>query len=136
MKRLLNQYTSLKKEIKDLKVKIKELENYKVEHDIVSGSNSEFPYQPKNFKIEGYNIRDVDRVNRHRQILIKRKIKCEELKLEIESFISDIPDSRTRRVFQYRYVDELEWLPISRRIGGYEESFSRKIHDRYLEGLE
>ena len=59
------------------------------------------------------------------------------MKLEIEEFISSIPDSRTRRVFQYRYIDNLNWYQIARRLGKYDESYPRKvIHDKYLEGLE
>lgn len=136
IKKLLTQYTNLQAEIKDLEKRIKKLENFKVEHDKVVGSDSEFPYRPRSFKIEGYNIRDIDRLNKLKEVLIERKIKCEELKLQIENFISNIPDSRTRRVFQYRYIDGLTWQQVSRRIGGYEESYPRKIHDRYLEGLE
>ena len=135
-KHLLKQYSSLIKEIKDLEKRIKKLENFKVEHDKVVGSDSEFPYRPRSFKIEGYNIRDIDRLNKLKEVLIERKIKCEELKLQIEKFISNIPDSRTRRVFQYRYIDGLTWQQVSKRIGGYEESYPRKIHDRYLEVLE
>lgn len=136
IKKLLTQYTDLQAEIKDLEKRIKKLENFKVEHDKVVGSDSEFPYHPRSFKIEGYNIQDVDRLNKLKEVLIERKIKCEELKLQIEKFISNIPDSRTRRVFQYRYIDGLTWQQVSRRIGGYEESYARKIHDRYLGGLE
>lgn len=135
MKNLLKQYNDLKAEIKDLEKRIERLSNLQVHHDSVTGSNPNFPYEPRIFKIEGYNIQDLDRINRLKTLLVERKDKCEELKLEIEKFISSIPNSRTRRVFQYRYIDSLEWLPISRRIGGYEESYARKIHDRYLEGL-
>lgn len=135
-KHLLKQYTDLQSEIKDLEKRIKKLENFKVEHDKVTGSNSEFPYQPRSFTIEGYNIQDVNRLNKVKSLLVDRKDKCEDMKIEIEKFISTIPDSRTRRVFQYRYIDRLTWQQVSRRIGGYEESYARKIHDRYLEGLE
>lgn len=135
-KKLLTQYTDLQAEIKDLEKRIKKLENFKVEHDKVTGSNSEFPYQPRSFTIEGYNIQDVDRLNTVKSLLVDRKEKCEDMKIEIEKFISTIPDSRTRRVFQYRYIDGLTWQQVSRRIGGYEESYPRKIHDRYLGGLE
>lgn len=135
-KKLLTQYTDLQQEIKDLEKRIERLSNFKVEHDVVTGSNSEFPYQPRSFKIEGYNIQEVDRLNKLKELLVMRKCQCEDLKLEIEKFISTIPDSRTRRVFQYRYIYGLTWQQVSRRIGGYEESYARKIHDRYLEGLE
>lgn len=135
VKKLLRQYIDLQQEIKGLEKRIKNLENYKFEHDKVTGSNPYFPYQARSFTIEGYNINEVDRVNKLKKLLIKRKNKCEDMKLEIEEFISNIPDSRTRRVFQYRYIDNMEWLPISRRFGKYDESFARKIHERYLEKL-
>lgn len=134
-KKLLSQYIDLQQEIKDLEKRIERLSNFKVEHDVVTGSNSEFPYQPRSFTIEGYNIQDVDRLNKVKSLLVDRKDKCEDMKIEIEKFISTIPDSRTRRVFQYRYIDRLTWQQVSSRIGGYEESYARKIHDRYLEGL-
>jgi DNA-directed RNA polymerase specialized sigma24 family protein len=136
-KKLLTQYTDLQAEIKDLEKRIKKLENFKVEHDKVTGSENEFPYIKRSFKIEGYNIQDIDRLNELKELLIDRKNQCEEFKLQIEKFISNIPDSRTRRVFQYRYIDGLSWLQIARRIGKYEESYPRKvIHDKYLEGLK
>jgi len=137
VKKLLTQYSDLKQEIKDLEKRINKLNNFKVEHDKVTGSDSEFPYIKRSFTIEGYNIQDLDRLNKLKELLVMRKLKCEEMKLEIEKFISNIPDSRTRRVFQYRYIDNLSWLQIARRIGKHDESYPRKlIHDKYLEGLE
>lgn len=135
MKRTLRQYNSLIKEIKELDKDIERMKNKTTyEKDSVTGSNSEFPYQKINFNIEGIVIADTSVKER---ILTNRKIKCEELKLDIEKFISEIPDSLTRRVFRYRYIDNLEWLPIARKIGRHNESYPRKIiHDRYLEGLE
>lgn len=136
-KKLLTQYTDLQAEIKDLEKRIDKLSNFKVEHDKVTGSNSEFPYQPRSFTIEGYNTQDVDRLNKVKSLLVDRKDKCEDMKIEIEKFISNIPDSRTRRVFQYRYIDGLNWQQIAFRIGRHDESYPRKIiHDKYLEGLE
>lgn len=136
IKKLLTQYTDLQAEIKDLEKRIKKLENFKVERDKVFGSDSEFPYIKRGFKIEGYNIRDIDRLNKLKEVLIERKIKCEELKLQIEKFISNIPDSRTRRIFQYRYIDGLTWLQIAMRMNKVHESYPRKIHDRYLENIK
>lgn len=143
IKNLLKQYKSLQEEIKELDKKIVKTEKKKiqVEHDKVKGSNPYFPYQPRNFTIEGYNYQEADkkqeRLNRYNKLLIKRKEKCEEMKISIEEFISNIPDSRTRRVFQYRYIDNLSWYKIARRIGKHDESYPRKmIHDKYLENLD
>ena len=136
IKNLLKQYKDLKEEIKDLEKRIKKLEDFKVEHDKVTGSNPYFPYQARSFTIEGYNIQDIDRLNKVKSLLVDRKNDCEDMKLEIEKFISNIPDSRTRRVFQYRYIDNLSWQVIAMRIGKVHESYPRRdIHDKYLEGL-
>lgn len=136
-KELLKQYNDLQEEIKDLKKGIDKLSDFKIERDKVTGSDSEFPYIKRSFTIEGYNIQDIDRLNELKDLLVDRKNKCEEMKLEIEKFISSIPDSKTRRVFQYRYIDGLSWQAIAYRIGKHDESYPRKvIHDKYLEGLE
>lgn len=135
-KDLLKQHTDLKREIKELEKKIDKLSNLKIEHDKVTGSNREFPYQPMSFNIEGYNIQDVDRLNELKRLLIDRKCKCEEMKIGIEEFISTIPDSLTRMVFQYRYIDNLSWQAIAMRIGKVHESYPRKdVHDKYLNNL-
>ncbi|MEY8416689.1 hypothetical protein AAK964_10340 [Tissierella praeacuta] len=143
IKKLLGQYKSIIEEIEELERDIKILEKQEPKHEIdkVTGSNNEFPYQPRSFTISGYNILEEEKRNYKiswkKNILIKRKNKCEELKIQIEEFISTIPDSLTRRVFRYRYIDELGWLQIAYRIGRTDESYPRKmIHDRYLESLE
>ena len=127
----MKQYKDLCREIKELENYIKKLENRNVS-DIVAGSNNEFPYQIVNFKIEG--LVPTDKLCK---VLVERKVKCEQLKIKIEEFISGIPDSITRQVFQYRYIDGLSWQAIAYRIGRHDESYPRKVvHDKYLEGLE
>lgn len=136
LKDLLKQYNDLKAEIENLEKRIEKCKKVKKETDRVTGSNPEFPYEPRSFIIEGYGIIDAEKLDKLESLLVDRNNSCQDIKLKIEEFISTIPDSKVRRVFQYRYIDELEWLPISRRIGGYEESYARKIHDRYLESID
>lgn len=136
---ILKQYKSLLEEIKDLEKAIKKLEQEetRVEFDKVTGSNREFPYQPMTYHIEGYDIRKIDRTMRRKELLYKRKDKCEELKVEIEKFINEIDDSMTRRVFKYKYIDGIGWQQIAYKIGKSDESYPRKIiHNKYLEGLK
>lgn len=142
MKELLKQYNDLKLEIIELENRIEKLENYKIKHerDSVKGSSNVFPYVERNFVIEGYNILEEDkkeeRLIKLKNLLIKRKSKCEDIKLQIEEFINAIPDSKTRRVFEYRYIYNLSWPAIARRIDRSDESYPRKIiHDKYLENL-
>ncbi len=130
--KLLKQYKDLCREIKELENYIEKLEKNRNVSDIVAGSNNEFPYQIMNFKIEG--LAHTDKL---RKVLVERKVKCEQLKIKIEEFISDIPDSITRQVFQYRYIDGLGWQAIAYRIGRHDESYPRKmIHDKYLDSLD
>lgn len=142
MKELLKQYTDLQIEIRELEQRITKLQNkkIKVEFDRVKGSSDVFPYTERSFTIEGYNYPEADRKEerlvKYNNLLCRRKQKCEDMKLEIETFINNIPDSRTRRVFQYRYIDNLSWLQIAMRMNRVHESYPRKIHDRYLEGIE
>lgn len=141
-KDVLRQYKSLKVEIQELECRIRNLEEYQsqVESDIVRGSCSSFPYNEVSFHIEGYNIEEeekkIRRIRKLQSLLQNRISKCEDVKIDIEEFINDIPDSLTRRVFKYRYIEELSWQAIAMRIGKVHESYPRKyIHDKYLNSL-
>ena len=138
-KELLKQYNDLQKEIKELEYKIERVKNRKAQvvSDTVKGSPY-FPYNERVFKVTGIESdRREQHIEKLNRILLKRKAKCEELKLQIEEFINAIPDSRTRRVFSLRYIDGLNWLQIARKIERYDESYPRKvIHDKYLENLK
>jgi len=136
MKQTLRQYNSIREEIKELRREIAKLERQeKYATDKVVGSDNRFPYAEKSFTITGI-VEDKNLI-RKKEILIDRFRKCEKIKIEIDKFITEIPDSLTRRVFRYRYIDELNWQAIAFRIGKHDESYPRKlVHDKYLEGLE
>ena len=137
MREILKQYNSIREEIKELRREIARIEKQKPKHatDKVTGSDDQFPYAKKHFTITG--IVENKNLIRKKEILIDRLKKCEKIKIEIDKFITEIPDSLTRRVFRYRYIEGLTWLQIAYRIGKHDESYPRKvIHDRYLEGLE
>ncbi|NLY20065.1 MAG: hypothetical protein GXZ08_02090 [Tissierellia bacterium] len=127
----LSQYRDLLKEIKGINNRINKLQERKIEQDIVKASNIEYPYQEMNVHIEGLRSNQV-KINKLMKILENRQKKCDELRIDIEEFISDIPDSRTRRIFEMRYFEGLSWMEISKKLNSYDESFSRKIHNRYL----
>lgn len=136
MKETLKQYNSIREEIKELRREIARLEKQETRYatDKVAGSDNQFPYAKKHFTITG--IVENKNLIRKKEILIDRLKKCEKIKIEIDKFITEIPDSLTRRVFRYRYIEGLTWLQIAYRIGKHDESYPRKvIHDRYLEGL-
>ena len=133
-KETLKQYSNLKYEIHRLEKRIEKLRQKNIETDFVHGSNPEFPYQQIKIAIEGV-VDNSDRIHRLEGILKKRKAHAEELQLQVEEFIASIPDSRTRMIFEDRYVHCKGWVAISRKFGSAHESYSRKLHDRYLEGI-
>ena len=61
-----------------------------------------------------------------------RRLDCmEELGLLYAS-IDDIPDSRLRRVFSFRYIDGLTWQEVAFRLGETDEQYPRRLHNQYL----
>lgn len=122
----LKEYRYLKCEIKNLQERIKLLKPSV--SDTVRASNTEFPYQEIHIQIEG----EDPRKSSLELILQKRLDECVDKVIEIERFISSIEDSRTRMIFQMRYVDGWSWAKISRSMGSMDESYARKLVDRYL----
>ena len=66
--------------------------------------------------------------------VISSKIeKCMHTKTQIEEYISSIPDSMTRQIFTYRFINRLSWTHVARRIGGNNTGDSvRMICKRYI----
>lgn len=128
-KEQLGQYKCLCLEIKELENRLNNLKTQEVT-DKVLASASDFPYNQYELKIKGYE--DDKYIEKIRVRLIRRIRICKKLRLEIEEFIEGIEDSRTRLVFQLRYIEGKSWLYISRQLGSSNESYSRMIHNRYL----
>ncbi|NMW84238.1 hypothetical protein HKO22_00575 [Peptoniphilus sp. AGMB00490] len=125
----LGQYRSLCLEIKELENKLNNLKG-KETSDKVIASASEFPYNQYELKIFG--IEDDKYIEKIRTRLTRRIRRCKKLRLEIEEFIDGIEDSRTRLVFQLRYIEGKSWVYISRQLGSSNESYARMIHNRFL----
>lgn len=122
------QYRDLKKEIDHLKRCIQRLSG--TVSDSVEASNAEFPFQEIRVHIEGEDSTPYKW--KLEKILRKRKAECARMTLEIESFIASIKDSRTRMVFERRYVDGWSWQKTSLSMGSADESYVRKMHERYI----
>lgn len=128
-KKELLQYRYLLIEIKELENKIKNYEG-KIVTDKVQSSQRGFPYTQYELKIQG--VEDSLYIKKLREKLFYRIEKCKKLKVDIENFINNIEDSRTRLVFQLRYVEGRSWVYISRQLGSSNESYARMIHNRAI----
>lgn len=129
-KETLENYRYLKKEIRQLERRINRL--HTPLSDRVTASNTEFPYQPIHVRIEGVDIKK----QALEEILRKRLAACLDETIRIEDFISSIEDSRTRMIFQRRYVDGWSWQKISISMGSGSEAYARMRHDRFLKSLK
>lgn len=99
--------------------------------DTVVGSNSSFPFQKMNITIRGRDTQS-DYTTALKKLLTERLNKSVDSLYKIESFISAIEDDQVRYVFTKRYIDKASWKLISVEMGSTDESYARKIHDRYI----
>lgn len=135
-KDLLKQYIDAKELIRETEAEIRRLENRKKQktQDIVSGSNSEFPFQAKHFVIQGtpYSMRDASRETEERILLQERKEKAEDLRLQVEAWMNTIP-FRMQRIIKYRLFENMSWQQVATKLGRNASGESvRKEYESFL----
>lgn len=107
-KKELAQYRSLCDEILELETSIKK----NTEHSTVRGSDTEFPYLSHPMQVSGI----LDTTDNQKTLIRVRKLKLK--KQEIESFIENIEDSLTRRIFRMKFIEGKNWVQVAMRLGG------------------
>ena len=119
-KNILNDYIDACENIKDIEKHIQRLKKRKktVIQTNVSGSNPNFPYEKKHFKIQGvqFSYADDDRLRAEEKILAERKQAAEKLRLEVERWLNTIPN-RMQRIIRYKIFDGMTWEQVAQRIG-------------------
>lgn len=142
-KHILEQYTDMQEEEKDLvrridriNTQIEKMEEtgYMVADSVSCGKRGKKPLGTK--KIQGFPYPEYDRkksiLKTYRLQLELMDQKLLELLQKVEEYISSIEDSRMRRIFRYRYIDGMNWVQISHRIKSLTADGCRSAHDRYL----
>lgn len=67
-------------------------------------------------------------------IIATKQIQCIRERARLERWINDIPDSLTRLLFRYRFVNGLQWPQVATAIGeGTTPDRAKKIVYRYLD---
>ena len=103
-KKKLRQYRSLKREQKMLEDKMEKLneraERIPMVAGTVKGSMSAFPY-----------------IETHMSVVMSEPKQADELLTEIEEFISQIPDSNTRQIFELIYLNGMTQQEVGERLG-------------------
>lgn len=132
LKEALKQYRDIKKEIRKLEEELKGLENIFKNVDVVDASSVKFPYIQKHLKIESVDTKKRNRLITLTDILKKRYDGLLEQQIALEEYIGNIPNSRLRQIFEYRYFYDYSWHKVAYLVGGNAESV-KKEYQRYLE---
>lgn len=133
----LSQYLSIKHEIKDLnnRIKIQKSNDNKILAVKVTGSSTVYPYIKRTFTIIGEDL-DYQRERRkkHSALMMQRRHqlnKLLEIEENIERFVADIPDSTTRQIIRYCYIDGLTQAQAAQKVHLDQSNVSRKITDLF-----
>lgn len=66
-------------------------------------------------------------------IISAKQQQCTHERNRLERYIAEVPDSLTRQIFTYRFVNGMSWWQVAARVGGNTADSVRKVVDRYLQ---
>ena len=118
----LSQLYHLNREIEANENRLEELS------DLIGPATAKYSDMPKGpFNTESPTERLAAEIVDLKAIIAARQIQCIHERARLERWISMIPDSLTRQVFQYRFVSGLSWLQVAECIGGGNTEASVKM---------
>ena len=139
-KTALEQYISVKQEIREIEARIERLNN-KLDRinregnvkDAVKGGNGGF----QTFHIEGFPVAEEDEakylLSKNIRLLEERKAKAAELVVSVEEYLNTLDDSRMRRMISMKYIEGMSWCKVAQRMGGRAtEDSCKKQMERFL----
>jgi len=136
IKELLEQADSVIEEIKDIENRLKNIEKREktIIGDSVTGSEYEYPYIKRNFRVNGIDNKVFGSKNKrqYKKMLKSKKNKYEKMIKQIEYELNYIENSEIRRIIRYRYYDKLSWIQIQIKMQYNSEDKARKQLERYL----
>ena len=118
-KKVLSDYIDACEFIKETEEEIKKLEKKRrIVQDKVKGSNPDFPYEQRSFNLGGTveTLAEAGLLARERQILETQTREAEELKLQVEEWMQEIP-FRMQRIIRYKFFKELTWEEVATLMG-------------------
>lgn len=110
-KRRLEQYSSIKAEITELKAKIKEREKSQLT-DTVTGSSPEYPFTKHTVTIKGVDYGDDLLTKR----LDEKMFLLDEECAYIEKWLDTVEDSLIRLIVRMKYIEGMSWPQVSYKL--------------------
>lgn len=125
----LKQLRALHREIKQLDKSIQRLEEREVPvvSGKVRGSSHDFPYTEIRTTVLMYEPKTNDAIQELLKMKRERREKAEKKVVEIEDFISYIPDSETRQIFELYFQEGMRQQDIAKRMNMEQSTISKRI---------
>ena len=148
-KGILAEYSKMKEEIKDLRRRIRKLEEEIDSLDVVSDSvkGTRRDGTIGSIKITGYPEPRYWRLKKilesRKERLVEAEEKIQEMVGEVEKYIDSIESSELRIMFRLYYVDNLTWYQVAIRMNDmfpkrrikYTEDSCKQRHKRFLDKI-
>jgi len=121
----------LKHRYKEIEIEHQKLENFRFDpdsyqEDVVTGSDSEFPYTKHHFKISGYGTVEYPR----RKDALRAKIARIRQEIEeVERFIEKVDDVEMRNILTMYYELGMTQEQIAEECGYEQSTISKKIKE-------
>ena len=122
----LSQLFYLNREIEMLKNKLADME------DSVAASSPSLSGMPRSNNNSSKVEREALEIVEIRNILDNRLKRAETEKLRLEQYINKIPDTVTRQVFTYRFVNGFPWEQVADCVGAKDCESVKKRCYRYI----
>lgn len=123
-KSILEQYTAMKEEERDLLRRIQSLDarilnmetSAIVSDTVTRGRKGRQPLGV--VKVEGFPSRDYTKrkrtLRRYKQLLVEKDDELLEMQLQVEEYIQSIQDTYIRQIARFRFIDNLTWNQIGK----------------------
>lgn len=137
-KHILDQYIDACALIEETEKDIQKLRQKKrtVIQTNVSGSNTEHPYNPQHFKIQGttFTFREDSQLRMEEKLLEKREEDAEKIKTRVEEWMNTIP-VRMQRIIRYKVFEGMTWQQVAKKMGrkATEESVKKEFQRFFKE---
>lgn len=119
-KKILMDYIDACELIKETEADIKRLNRKKktIVQTNVKGSNPDYPYEEKHFRIEGttFTYNDDSEFRCKEKLLQERKANAEKIKLQAEAVLNAAP-MRMQRIIRWKIFEKESWETVADKLG-------------------
>ncbi len=130
-KNILKDYIAACTLEQELEDEIAKLEQDGRAHDVVAGSNRDYPYQEQHYQIDGVTD-EYQNLDPKWEQLNRQKQKVKGLREQVDNYMLHIP-ARIQQVIRYKYFEGYTWDQIAAKLGGGVTAESvRKELQRFL----